>query len=106
MCECSTIARSPTGGCSAWPLARASSAMANRQEVQSLVEIAVAGDLEVGRGDGGHETRVEGLREAEGRVHAVPAEPQRQLVQAQLAGVEDAQYLDSREARLQQRAVL
>src|ERR687887_568708 len=109
MCECRTIARSPTVGGSASPPPPAGSAvaraagssarsatpspllprsdMADGQEVQRRVGVASARDLEVGCGDGGDETRVEGRREPEDGVHSVPAEPKRELVDAKLASV-------------------
>src|SRR6266540_3536118 len=95
MCECRTIARSPT-----------SSGMADRQKIESLVEIAAPGDLEVRGGDGWDEPRVEGLRDPEGRVDAVPAEAQRHLMDPQLARMEDAQELDAREVGLEEGPVL
>ena len=61
---------------------------------------------EVARRDRGHEAVVEGLRDAERGVHAVPAGSQRQLVRPQLAGVEDAEQLDRAEAALAERPEL
>src|SRR6266516_2455719 len=95
MCEWRTIARSPT-----------SSRMADRQEVERAAEIRFARDLEVGGGDRSDEAVVEGLREAKPTVNPVPAEPQRQLVDAQLAGVKDAEHLDAREVAPQELTVL
>src|SRR5688500_17986870 len=95
MCECSTMARSPSR-----------SGMADGQEVESAPQVALPGDLEVGRGNRPNEAAVEGLGEAEGAVDTVPAEAQGQLVDAQLAGVKDAKHLDPREMGLQEGAVL
>ena len=53
---------------------------------------------EVARADRGGEAPVEALGEAERGVHAVPPAAQRQLVGAQLAGVEEPVELDAREA--------
>src|SRR5581483_6578367 len=79
-----------------------SSSMADGQEVERRVEVAVGAQLEVGRRDRGHEAIVEGLREAKGAVHAVPPQPQGQLVDAQLSRVVDAEHIDVGEVGLEQ----
>src|SRR5215211_4664334 len=91
MWECRTIARSPT-----------SSRMTDREEVEGPLQIALRRDLEVRGGDGCDEAGVEGLRDAQRGVDAVPAEAQRELVDAQLAGVVDAEGLHPREMPLEQ----
>src|ERR671911_1118345 len=93
MCVCSTSAKSPT------------SRMTNSQEVEGAVKAGVA-EREVGRRDRGHEAIVERVRDPEPGVHTVPAGPQRELVRAQLTGVEDAQNLHPGVMRLEQRPVL
>src|ERR687897_2839099 len=93
MWECSTTARSPT------------SRMADREEVERSIEVGLA-QGKVGRGDCGDEAVVEGSRDPEPAVNAVPAEPQRELVRTQLARVEEAQDDDLGEARLEQSPVL
>ena len=79
--------------------------LADREEVEGAVEVALA-QLEVGGGDRRREAVVEGLGQAEPLVDAVPAELDRQLVGAQLAGVEEAEQLDPGEVRLAERAEL
>src|SRR5256885_17245028 len=97
MWECRTIARSPAG-----------SGMADREEVESAVEVCLvlAPQGEVRGRDRGHEPVVEGLRDAQRRVNPVPPHPDRQLVQAELAGVMEAEQLDRREVGRQQLPVL
>src|SRR4051794_35398946 len=98
MCEWSTIARSPT--------ASGRSGTADRQEVQSAVEVAGTGELEVARRDGGDEARVEGFGDPQRRVDAIPAGAKRQLVNPELSRVKDAEDLHGREVRLEQLPVL
>src|SRR4051812_30446029 len=97
MCEWRTIARSPTGS---------GSRTADRQEVERAIQVAAVGYPEVRRRDRRHEARVEGLGQPQRRMDAVPARAQRELVRAELAGVEDAVDLDAGEVRLEQPAVL
>src|SRR5829696_4986238 len=52
------------------------------------------------------EAIVERLRDSQAAMDAIPAEPDRQLVGAQLAGVEETEQLDAREVGLEQLAVL
>src|SRR5665809_27270 len=94
MWEWRTTARSPT-----------TSRMTDREEVEGPLEPRVA-EGEVRRRDRRDEALVEALRDPQRSVDAVPAEPQRELVGAQLACVEQPQDLDPREARLEQRPVL
>src|ERR687892_1755522 len=106
MCEWRTIARSPTvrsatpsplmTGCSS---ALPRSTLAYRQEVQPAIEVARP-QAEVGGADRRHEALVERLRDPECPVDAVPAEPDRQLVGAELASVEETEELDGAEVRL------
>src|SRR6187551_1836912 len=95
MWECRTIARSPA----------LASAMADGEKVQRPVEIALA-EPEVGGGDRRGKAVVERLGQAQPLVHAVPAQADRDLVDAQLAGVEEAQHLDPLEVRLAEVAEL
>src|SRR4051794_33379374 len=112
MCEWRTIARSPIGSRSEsirklrGGFSDGLSDTAERQEVERPVKVAPTPQPEVGRGERRNEARVERLRQPERRVDAVPADPKRRLVRAQLACVEDAQNLDPAEVRLQQLAVL
>src|SRR6476619_1678637 len=104
MCEWRTIARSPAMSLpGALPAAR--SCMADGDEVQRLLE-ALAAEAEVGGGDRRSEAVVEALGEPEALVDGVPAEPDRDLVDAQLAGVEEAEQLDPLEVRLAERPEL
>src|ERR1044071_8732995 len=80
---CRTIARSPA----------VRSGMAAGDEVQRRVEVPFP-ESEVGGRDRRREAVVEGFSKAEPLVHPVPAELDRQLVGAQLAGVEEAEQLD------------
>src|SRR5262249_497762 len=115
MWEWRTIARSPTvirpppplrvRGCRRAPSPWQPSSRADRQEVEGAVENALP-EPEVTRADRGNETPVERLRQMEGGMHAVPAEPDCELVRAELASVEEAEQLDTLKVRLQQRAVL
>src|SRR6478609_4577858 len=84
MCEWRMIARSP---------ALSSGDMTDGEEVQRPVEVALL-QLEVRGGDRGREAIVERLGQAQRLVDPVPAEPDRDLVRAQLAGVEEAEQLD------------
>ena len=61
---------------------------------------------EVAGGDRGREAVVEGLRDPQRGVHAVPAGAQRQLVDAELARVEEAVHLEAVEHRRAQRPEL
>src|SRR5438105_2010580 len=72
---------------------------AHREQIERAVEVGLAcgADREVARGDRRREAAVEGARDAESLVHRVPADPQRELVRAQLARVVDAMQLDPRE---------
>src|SRR5215211_2017092 len=97
MCECRTIARSPTGSFSG---------MADRQEVERMVKVAAIREAKVRRGDRGDEPRVESLGQPQGRMDAIPAGAKGELVRAQLAGVKNAQDLDPAEMRVEQLAVL
>src|SRR3954453_22388895 len=105
MCEWRTIARSPTGP--GWTGSRRSGT-ADREEVEGPPEIGSirALEREVGRGDRGDEAIVEALGETERGVDAVPARADRELVDAELSGVEDAEELDALEMGLEQVAVL
>src|SRR6476619_4224225 len=96
MWECRTMARSP---------ALSSGAMANGDEVERAVEVALP-EGEVGAVDRGREAVVEGLAQAQGLVDPIPAQLQRQLVGAQLAGVEEAEELDPGEMRFAELAEL
>src|SRR3954452_6042864 len=94
---CRTIARSPA--------LSSSGGTADGEEIQGAVEVFLA-KAEVGGGDRRREAVVEGLGQAEALVDRVPAELDRELVCAQLAGVEEAEQLDSIEVRLAQRPEL
>src|SRR5436190_23837837 len=80
--------------------------MADREEVDGAIEVSIGCDLEVRGGDCGYEAGVEGPRQAKRSVNPVPSHPQRQLVDSQLAGVEDPQHLGAGEAWRQQSAIL
>src|SRR5262249_53185325 len=82
-----------------------SSASADRHTVEGAVEV-VAPRPEVAGADRRDEARVERLGQVQGRVDAVPAEADRQLVSAEFAGVEEAEDLDAAEMRLEERTVL
>src|ERR1700733_11553452 len=92
MWECSTIARSPTLSRRLMP-ASPSCGATDGDEVQCRVEVPLP-EGEVGGRDRGGEAVVEGLGQAEALVDRVPAELDRQLVGAQLAGVKEAVELD------------
>src|SRR5918994_3753615 len=94
---CRTIARSP-----AVPL---SGGTADGEEVQCLIQRGLL-QGEIGGGDRRGEAVVEGPGQAEALVDGVPAELDRQLVGAQLAGVEEAEDLDPVEVRLAERPEL
>src|SRR5436309_13584881 len=96
MWECRTMARSP---------ALSSGAMADSDEVERAVKVAQP-EGEVRAVDRGREAVIEGLAQAQGLVDPVPAQLQRQLVGAQLAGVEEAVELDPREVGLAELAEL
>src|SRR3954447_24379976 len=100
MWECRTIARSPAGS--------GVSGMADGEKVEGAVEVdpVLAPQREVGCRDRRHETVVERLRDAEGRVDAIPSGRDRELVHAELSGVMEAEQLDSREVRRQKLQVL
>src|ERR1044071_10186316 len=95
---CRTNARSPALSPRLAPLTSSPRA-ANGDEVQRRVEVPFL-ESEVGGGDRRGEAVVEGLGQAGAFVHRVPAELDRQLVGAQLAGVEEAEQLDLREVAL------
>src|SRR6185312_997148 len=97
MCEWRTIARSPADPAPLRP--------ADGKEVERAVEVA-RGEAEVGGGDRGREAVVEGLGQAEPRVDRVPTRLQRPAVDAQLAGVEEAEQLDPAEVGLAEGAEL
>src|SRR4051794_31969536 len=84
---------------------RSSGGTADGEEVEAAVEVFLA-QAEVGGGDRGGEAVVEGLGQAEALVDRVPAELDRQLVRAQLAGVEEAEQVDPLEVRLAERPEL
>src|SRR3954453_6187991 len=94
---CRTIARSPA--------LSSSGGTADGEEIQGAVEVFLA-KAEVGGGDRRREAVVEGLGQAEALVDRVPAELDRELVCAQLAGVEEAEQLDSIEVGLAERPEL
>src|SRR5439155_8455551 len=77
----------------------------DRLEVERSIERS-GPQREVALADPRDETVVEGLGDAQGRVNAVPAEADRQLVDPQLARMEEAEQLDALEARLAQRTEL
>src|SRR5262245_51934375 len=89
MWECRTIARSPA----------LCSGTADGEEIECPVEV-VAAQREVAGGDRRGEAVVEGPGQPQRPVHAIPAEPDRDLVRAQLAGVVEAEQLDSLEVVL------
>src|SRR5919198_4962966 len=99
MWEWRTIARSPTGALS-------ESGTADRQEVECPLCVAAVRQSKIRRRDGRHEARVEGFGQRERRVEAVPSHPERQLVCAQLAGMEHTQDLDLAEVAFEQLPVL
>src|ERR1700746_1738162 len=92
---CRTIARSPA----------LSSGMTDGEKIQRSVQVAFP-QREVRRGDGRREPAVERLGQSQGLVHRVPAELDRDLVQPQLARVEEPQHLDPAEALLAELAKL
>ena len=96
MWEWRTIARSPALLAQAWQTARKSSAR-SRSPARSAKSEA---------GDRRREAVVEGLGQPQRLVDAVPAQLDRELVRAQLAGVEEAEQLDPREVRLAERPEL
>src|SRR5690349_18436525 len=98
MWEWRTMARSPTVR---WAI----SGTTDSQEIQGALEFACS-QAEVAGSDRWDEAVVERLRDPQRRVHAVPAEPDRELVSAQPAGVEEAEHLDGPEVRRQERQVL
>src|SRR3954449_9160481 len=75
------------------------SGMTDGEEIQGAVEVLLA-QPEVRGGDRRGEAVIEGLGQPQALVDAVPAELDRDLVGAQLAGVEEAEQLDPREVRL------
>src|SRR5687767_10278696 len=92
-----TIARSPE--------VSLRSAPADGDEVKGPLEV-VGAQREVAGRDRGDEAAVKRLREVGRGVEAVPADPDRKLVGAELAGVEEAEDLDAREVRRKQLPVL
>src|SRR4051794_6018418 len=101
---CRTSARSPALPPRLAPLI-GSSLATDGYEVQCRVEVPFP-ESEVGGRDRRGEAVVEGLGQAQPFVHAVPAEHDRQLVDAQLAGVEKAIELDAGEMSLAESAEL
>src|SRR5215216_860472 len=106
MWECRTIAREPMPAASfaSRPGASGSppgSGTADGEEVERVVEPGVA-QGEVRGGDRRHEAAVEGVGDPQHPVNAVPAEAERELVRAQLAGVEQAEDRDVGEVGLEQ----
>src|SRR3954452_19797355 len=79
--------------------------MTDGDEVEGPFEVAAAED-EVARRDRGDETVIEGLRDAQSPVQAIPAELDGDFVDPQLASVKEAEDLDPGEAGLEQLAVL
>src|SRR5215213_568648 len=98
MWEWRTIARSPTPG-------RDVSGTADGEEVETAVEVT-GPQGEVRGGDRRVEPAVEGLRQPQLRMDGVPAQSDRDLVRAQLAGVEEAEQLDRVEVGLAELAKL
>src|SRR5215204_3998815 len=114
---CRTRARSPTEesrppACSASRPPQAGLPLvtraANGDEVAGPVQIRLAlrPKGEVRGGDRRREAVVERLRQPQRLVDALPARLERQLVDAELAGVEQRVQLDGPEMRLEQLAVL
>src|SRR3954453_6766340 len=103
---CRTRASLPGGaGAGAGLMGAPGSRAADRQEVQRAREVAVATQREVRLGDGGGEPVVEALGDPQARVDGVPREVvQREAVDGELAGVEEAEDLDVLEVRLAERA--
>src|SRR5438477_6082097 len=99
MCECRTIARSPT---------RRRSGMADREEVERSAEVPLGlpPEREVGGGDGRDEAVVERLGDPKRRVDAVPAGTDGELVQAKLARMVDPEQVHAGEVGGEQLAVL
>src|SRR5919197_918663 len=95
-----TTARSPT------EVSSVALGTADRHEVERAIEMVTVDEAEVRGGDRGHEARVERHREPERRVDALPAGTERELVRAELAGVEEPEDPDLRETRLQEVPVL
>src|SRR4051812_31253400 len=79
--------------------------MADGDEVQRPLQLLPA-EPEVGNGDRRGEAVVEAPGQAEALVEGVPAELDRDLVDAQLAGVKQAEQLDPLEVGLAERAEL
>src|SRR6478672_3381590 len=104
MWEWRTTARSPTLS-RRLMLATTSCRAAGGEEVERAVEAALA-KAEVGGRDRRGEAVVEALGQPEALVDRVPAQPERQLVGAQLAGVEEAVQLDPGEVVLAEPAEL
>src|SRR4051794_6094397 len=105
MWEWRTIARSPRVRSAIAYREVRRSGMADRQEVECAVEIA-GPEAEVAGVDRGDEAIVEGAGEMESPMDVVPADPDGELMGAELAGVEDAEDLHSLEVPAQQVAVL
>src|SRR4051812_41412779 len=84
MWEWRTIARSP---------ALSSGGMTDGEEVQGAVEVALL-KLEIRGGDCGREAIVERLGQVQRLMDTIPAELDRELVDAQLASVKEAEHLD------------
>src|SRR4051812_33827646 len=97
MWECRTIARSPTGS---------RSAMADGDEVERPVEVTALSEPEVSGGDRRHESGIERLRQPQRRVDPIPPGAQRDLVDPELAGMEDPQDLHPAEVGREKLSVL
>src|SRR5215210_1748125 len=99
MCECRTRASAPgrVGPAPLMPAApdrgpHSRSRTKRRDEVKRALE-RTRPEREVPSGDGWGEAVVKGLRDAERRMHAIPAGTQRQLMRAQYARVKQAEQL-------------
>ena len=103
--RCRSPRRTACGSAAPAPGRRAARSSQHRDEVQRAIERPLA-QREVARRDGRREAVVERLGDAEPGVHPVPARPQRELVDPQLAGVEEAVQLDVVVDALAQRAEL
>src|SRR4051812_31427522 len=106
MWECRTRARSPALSRRLMPAARSCRGRpAAPGEAGGPVQVPGA-QAEVRGGDRRREAVVERLGQAKAFVDAVPAEPDRQLVCAQLAGMEETEQLDLWEVALAELAEL
>src|SRR5215218_402783 len=103
MWEWRTIARSPADASPA--VLRAPSCMADGEEVQRPLEAPLP-EAEVPCRDRRREAVIEGLGQSEALMEGVPPDPDRELVCAQLAGVEEAEQLDAVEVAVAELAEL